>query len=458
MYEKLAVEIIFLLSCFSMIYLIIRRPLFYIRLGVRNIKIETYFIGALLGPVLLVLFGLLNYSTMLSGFQGSARLNPFGVLLLFLSMVFMSIFLDITGFFEYIARLALRYAKGSSKKLFFSIYLIVSFLTIFTSNDIIILTFTPFIYYFSKHSGLNPVPFLIAEFFAANTWSMMLFIGNPTNIVLSAAFNITFLEYTKWMLLPTLVAGSINLILLYLLFRKQLHIKIKTIQDIDPREALTDRTGAIFGVILLASCIFFLSIAPYINLSLWMVSFGFAISLLILLIIRDFYTLVRSRQIDLKNMSISKTMERMPLSIIPFILALFVSVEALRYYGVTNEIGLLFENLIEGSTTSLIFLCGISSTFAANIFNNIPMTVAYVSILQTVDPSTVLPGVYATVIGSNLGANLTPIGALAGIMWMMMLRTKKVGISFKQFMFYGFLITPVTLFTCLLVLTLEFTL
>lgn len=456
MYEKLAVELIFLLSCFTMVYLIIRRPFFYIRLGVRKIKLETYFIGSLLGPVLLILFGLLNYSTIVAGFKGSTNLNPFGVLILFLSMVFMSIFLDITGFFEYLARIALRAAKGSALKLFFSVYFIVSLLTIFTSNDIIILTFTPFIYYFSKHAELDPIPFLITEFFAANTWSMMFFIGNPTNIVLSAAFDITFLEYVRWMFLPTCTAGIINLSLLYFLFRKKLKQPMNMIENIEPREALTDRTGAVLGLILLSSCIMFLSIAPYIHLNIWMVSFGFALALLILLLSRDFFLTIRSKRIDMRNNSVSKTLERMPLSVIPFVLALFVSVEALQYYGITTEIGNLFENIIKDSSTISVFLYGISSTLAANILNNIPMTVAYVSILQPADSLIIHPGVYATVIGSNLGANLTPIGALAGIMWMMMLRTKKVDISFRRFMFYGVLITPITLLLSLVVLALEF--
>jgi arsenical pump membrane protein len=456
MYEKLAVEIIFLLSCLCMIYLIIRRPFLYIRLGVRNIKLETYFIGALLGPLLILAFGLLKYSQILKGFSGFNGLNPFGVVVLFLSMVFMSIFLDITGFFEYCARVALRSAKGSAKKLFFFVYIIVSILTIFTSNDIIILTFTPFIYYFSKHAGLDPIPFLIAEFFAANTWSMMLFIGNPTNIVLAAAYDLTFIDYFKWMVLPTCTAGVVNVCLLYLLFRKRLQKPMTHIDDVNPREALTDKPGAILGLIILGGCIVVLSIAPYVQLNLWMVSFAFALALVFLLVVRDSYAVILSKKILVRELSLSKTMKRMPLSIIPFVLALFISVEALRFYGVTDEIGLLFDGIIKGSSTLYVFVYGITSAFSANFLNNIPMTVAYVSLLQVHDPVSVSPGVYATIIGSNLGANLTPIGALAGIMWMMMLRTKQVGITFKQFIWYGFLITPVTLVVCLGVLAIEF--
>ena len=67
-----------------------------------------------------------------------------------------------------------------------------------------------------------------------------------------------------------------------------------------------------------------------------------------------------------------------------------------------------------------------------------------------------LPAVLATAIGSNLGANITPIGALAGIMWMSILREKEVTITFREFIKYGLLITPVTLAACLGVLAVEF--
>ena len=100
---KLIIELIFLASSIVTIYLILRRRYLYLRLGMRNIRIDTYFFGALLGPILIVLFGILNVSQILTGLGGTGSLNPFGILVLFLSMVFMSIFLDITGFFEYCA-------------------------------------------------------------------------------------------------------------------------------------------------------------------------------------------------------------------------------------------------------------------------------------------------------------------------------------------------------------------
>ncbi|MCJ7571580.1 MAG: hypothetical protein MUO82_06865 [Candidatus Thermoplasmatota archaeon] len=454
--NKIFVELIFILSILIMVFLIMRRPFFYIRLINRKIKIDTYIIGALFAPFLIIIFGFLNYSQILGGLGGQGSLNPFGVLVLFLSMVFMSIYLDITGFFEYFARIALKFSKNNGKILFFSFYFVISFLTIFTSNDIVILTFTPFIYYFTKNAKIDPVPYLIAEFFAANTWSIMLYIGNPTNIVLATAFQIDFLEYFKWMFLPAVAAGLVNLMLLYLVFRKRIQINVKQLEVIHPADALTDKIGAILGVIVLFSCIIFLAIAPYFSIDLWLVSFGFAIGLLIILVIRDSYARVIRKNMNKDMFKVTKTLRRMPVGIIPFVLAMFISVEALRIYGVTTDLGNFFKDIIGQSMVSSVFLFGFSSAFLANILNNIPMTVAYVPIIQVSASSLSLPAIFATVIGSNLGANITPLGALAGIMWISILKNKNINFSFKEFIKYGLIITPLTLLICLGVLAFEF--
>jgi arsenical pump membrane protein len=60
--------------------------------------------------------------------------------------------------------------------------------------------------------------------------------------------------------------------------------------------------------------------------------------------------------------------------------------------------------------------------------------------------------VYACVIGSNIGAFLTPIGALAGIMWSNILKAQKVKIGYLKFVFYGCIIAIPTLLSSLLVL------
>ena len=55
---------------------------------------------------------------------------------------------------------------------------------------------------------------------------MLLSIGNPTNIFLSTAFDISFLDYFINMIIPTIFAGIFSFIALILLFYKDLKKEI----------------------------------------------------------------------------------------------------------------------------------------------------------------------------------------------------------------------------------------
>ncbi|HOC81089.1 MAG TPA: ArsB/NhaD family transporter, partial [Bacilli bacterium] len=82
---------------------------------------------------------------------------------------------------------------------------------------------------------------------------------------------------------------------------------------------------------------------------------------------------------------------------------------------------------------------GLSSFLMSNFINNIPMSVLFSSVTSYASDTIALPAVYASIIGSNLGAFLTPIGALAGMMWMGLLKSHEVKFTFLRFLKLGVL-------------------
>ncbi len=153
-----------------------------------------YWIIASIGAIFLILTSSISVEEAWLGLSADTAVNPLKLLVIFFGMTVLSVFLDEMNLFEYLASFAVRHAKSTQKSLFFMLYVTVSILTVFTSNDVVILTFTPFIIHFSKKVNINPIPFLISEFVAANTLSMTLVIGNPTNIYLAGALGVDFLE------------------------------------------------------------------------------------------------------------------------------------------------------------------------------------------------------------------------------------------------------------------------
>ena len=194
--------------------------LLFPHIKIKRAVVDTYWIIALIVALVLLVFELAPISEVIKELTSVSDINPLKILVLFFSMTVISIYLDEIGLFRFLASIAIKKAKSSQHVLFFILYVLTSVLTIFTSNDVVILTLTPFICFFCKNAKVNPLPYLIAEFAAANTWSMMFVIGNPTNIYLATANGITFIEYFKVMALPTLAAGLVAFGVLYFLFRK----------------------------------------------------------------------------------------------------------------------------------------------------------------------------------------------------------------------------------------------
>lgn len=425
--------IIFLLTVIIMIFSVIFVP----KIKIKKLEFQPYWLVCLIGALLIVIFGFVKLDFLWSELIKDTSVNPIKILTLFISMTILSVYLDELGLFKYLATLAIKRAKCTQMSIFIYLYVITSFLTVFTSNDIIILTLTPFICYFCKNAKISPIPFLISEFVSANTWSMMLIIGNPTNIYLGTMANIEFFEYIKVMTLPTIAGGITSFLLIVLIFRKSLN---KPMMVTNVECTLTNKFMLYVGIIHLVGCIILLSISSYIDLEIWLITLIFALSLLIITFVYQIIT-------NNKNNIILRTIKRAPWTLIPFVISMFVMVLSLSSVGIPNMIN---DNLKNGN---IILEYGLLSFVSANLMNNIPMSVFFSNCLLDLAGTTgYLKATYATIISSNIGAFLTPIGALAGIMWMSILKKNEVDFSFGTFMKYGTIIAIPTLIVSLITL------
>lgn len=401
-----------------------------------KIRLEAYWVVALAIAIILLVTGQTSLATAWQAIVSDTAINPLKILVLFISMTILSIFLDELGFFSYLANKTLKRAGTSQRKLFIYLYLIVSVLTVFTSNDVIILSFTPFICYFAKNAKINAMPYLAAEFVAANTWSMALIIGNPTNIYLATSYGIGFVDYLKTMWLPTLGAGITAFAMLYLFSYKKLRTPISG----EAHEVVIhDRLSLWVGIVHLAVCTVMLAVSSYIGIEMWMVSAMAVISLVLWCLVIN---LCRKRVPD----ELIACAKRAPWQLVPFVLSMFVMTIVLSEHGVTTAIG----NFLGSNYAALKY--GVTSCLTANIINNIPMSVLYCSILQSCDPAALHDAVFATIIGSNIGAFLTPIGALAGIMWSSILNQHKLHFRLRNFLKIGITVAIPTLLVAILLI------
>ncbi len=420
--------IISLFTCLSIVITSVLKP----SLNIKGHKIDLFWIISLLGALILLCTSL-SLKEWWSALTKDDGINPIQILILFLSMSCISIFLDEVGFFSHLANWTLKRVKSSQTTLFIILYVFISVLTMFTSNDIIILTLTPFILFFCKNAKINPVPYLVSEFIAANTWSMIFIIGNPTNIYLASSFNISFIEYFQVMAIPTLLTGIVEFFILFFLFKKQLE------KELEPQEITLEKQNiplTVIGLIILGICTIFLVISGYFSIPMYLIS---AISLGALVVSALLYYLIKKE----RPRELGNTFLRAPYQIIPFVIGMFTLVLTLEKFGITKSFAEFYEN---GGPT---FVYGFSSAIFANFINNIPMSVLYSSICEFAPVSIKLSAIYSSIVGSNIGAFLSPFGALAGIMWLSILKKYDVNFTYVDFVKYGLIVGIPSLAVCL---------
>jgi Na+/H+ antiporter NhaD/arsenite permease-like protein len=155
---------------------------------------------------------------------------------------------------------------------------------------------------------------------------------------------------------------------------------------------------------------------------------------------------------DLSPPSIKKSLMSLPYRIVPFVFGMFVLVEGLYESGWIDAMAdILIASIPTGSGPLSVFASAFLLTgvtiLLCNLINNQPATILLTRVIiaekfMNLAPNVRSVGMFAVILGSNLGANFTLIGALAGIMWAKILADKNLRMTYLDFAKVGFVIMP----------------
>jgi arsenical pump membrane protein len=363
--------------------------------------------------------------------------STWNVVIILATLMVISSLLDDYGFFEYCASRAIHASKNSGERLFLNTFLVVSLISLFAGNDVVILTTTPIILIFCKNAGINPKPYMYSSFFAANTFSMPLYIGNLTNILIGDSFKLDYFGFTKYMLLPTLVAAFVNYHLLKYIFRK--HIPKDFSSPDNDRKPIKNKVLVALGLAVLLAVIVLGGVANFMKLPLSLVTLGGAL----ILIIAEHRPVQRLKRVSWK--------------VVLFVIGLFIVVKGIDVTGVADTLGGFIFARIGDNVFVATFLMSLLSAFMCNLVNNIPMTAMMLSIVQHagLSPELNTSMAYSLVVGSNLGANFTTFGALAGILWLESARRYGWSTTMTDLLKIGLFVTPIAILGASVVLSIE---
>ncbi len=348
-------------------------------------------------------------------------------LVFLVGMMLVSAVIERAGFFEWCAALAARAGRGHVQRLYLLVFLTGTIITAFLSLDATAIVLTPIVYAMTVRLKLRALPFMFACGFIANTASLFMPISNLTNLLIYHGLGLDFTRFSLIMFLPATLAVVANALLFTFIFRFDLrghyHFAVSSYDPENP----SFFTLSVAGLVLIIAAIF---AASFTGIPISVVALIGGVALLTICSFKRW-------------MSVQEGVRSVSWNLIVLVIGLFLVVQAVENAGLASRMDEIARSTATGSLFAQILGAGVATAIGSNLINNIPMTIVASTILRAGQ----FPAAtgYATLLGTNLGPNLTITGSLATLIWLNVVHRRGLTISTAQYLRLGIVTTPVIL-------------
>lgn len=358
----------------------------------------------------------------------------------FIAIIIISLLLDEAGFFEWAALHVARWAGGSGKRLFIFCVLLGAVVSALFANDGAALILTPIVISMLvalRFSAATTLAFVMAAGFIADTASLPLVVSNLVNIVSADYFGLGFSEYASVMVPVNLVSVAATLLVLYLFFRRDIPARYAP-ADLDvPVSAIRDKSTFVVGRwMLLVLLVGLFALEPL----------GIPISAVAAVCAAILFAVAAKGHV----ISTRRVLRGAPWQIVVFSLGMYLVVYGLKNAGLTDALTLALDRLATHGVWVSAVGTGLLAAALSSVMNNMPSVLIGALSIQGSNTSGLVREamIYANVIGCDLGPKITPIGSLATLLWLHVLASKNIRITWGYYFRVGILLTlPVLLIT-----------
>lgn len=352
-----------------------------------------------------------------------------------------------TGLFQYIAIKSAKLAKGNPIVILIALSLITALFSAFLDNVTTVLILTPVSILIAVELGLSPLPFIISEAIFSNIGGTATLIGDPPNLMIGSAADISFAQFLIYLGPIVLIDLLIISVVFYFVFRKKLVIKNERkarIMEFDETKTIKDKKNLIKCISVLVLTIIGFLVHGILDIEPATISLTGA-SLLMLI---------------MGKQEIDEFFHEVEWGTIFFFIGLFILVGGLVEIGVIDKLSQYIITFTKNDLqlTSIIIIW--ASGLCSGIIDNIPFVATMIPLVKEIGLQTqgqsILPLWFSLSIGSCLGGNATLIGASANVVSAGISEKSGYKLSFLEFMKYGFGVTIITLITATIYINFVF--
>ncbi|TCP28714.1 Na+/H+ antiporter NhaD/arsenite permease-like protein [Scopulibacillus darangshiensis] len=385
-------------------------------------------IVAMIGGVLMVLFGVVDQETALHHID-------FNTLGLLTGMMIIVTITAETGLFKFIAIWAAKKVKGHPMAILIVLSLITAVGSAFLDNVTTVLLMVPVTFSITRRLGITPMPFLISEILMSNIGGTATMIGDPPNIMIgSAVKELSFMDFITNLAPVIIITIVVVMLVLTLIYRKHLYTDDKTrkrIMDLNEKDEITDKPLMIKAITVMGLTIlgFFLHQAMGVESA----TIALAGAFLLLLLSGEHY--------------LEGALSKVEWTTIFFFVGLFVLVSGLVETGVIERFAVYAIDITGGNVTASSILILWMSAIASAFVDNIPYVATMIPLVQQMGElgiNNLEPLWWSLALGACLGGNGTLIGASANVIVSGLAGKEGYRISFLKFMAIGLPIMFIT--------------
>jgi arsenical pump membrane protein len=357
-----------------------------------------------------------------------------------IALVIIALILSAAGVFEWIA-LWLAYASfGRGHLLFALVLLFGASVTALLNNCSTALIWTPVLIEMLLVLGFTPKAtwaFVFATGFIADATSLPLPISNLVNIVTIDYFQIPVLDYVLVMIPVNFVAIATGITVLWFYCDGYIPFSYHLDPMPPPSSAIRDPLVCqwSFPILGLLPIAYFL--AQPLNVPFSAITASGALVMLAL----------AGRWFDREDtavIAIDQVFRDIPWQVILFVLGLFIITLSLCNTALTTLLTQLLKQLSGWGLTQVAIgtgfiaalLAGVMNNFSAGLINALAINDSFGS-----DSAVREVMIYASAIGCNIGAKITPIGSLSTLLWLDVLARKGQALHWSQYSRIAFILT-----------------